>query len=120
MTQNQIKRGEVYNINLDPVKGSEEGGYRPAVIVQNDRGNETSNTTVIIPLSSKEPMIKLLHIPVDKNSGLYQDSIALVEHIRTIDKSRIGSYITALNKKTMHKIARAILYLLSLENLNAK
>ncbi len=115
MPENPVVRGEVYNVNLEPTRGSEEGGFRPAVIIQNDRGNQFSPTTVVIPLSSKDPNLKLLHIPIPEDAGLYKDSVALVEHIRTIDTSRIGSFITRLDDKTMKKIEEAILYLLDIK-----
>ena len=106
----QINRGEVYFADLDPVTGSEQGGFRPVLIIQNDIGNKHSPTTVIAAITSK-PKIKSTmptHYPISRDSGLEKDSVVLLEQLRTIDKTRLSKYVCTLNKETMKGIDHAI------------
>ena len=86
-----IKRGEIYYADLSPVVGSEQGGIRPVLIVQNDVGNRYSPTVIVAAITSKILKNKLpTHIEIDaKECGLNKDSIILLEQMRTLDKSRL-------------------------------
>ena len=98
----EIKRGEIYYIDLSSSKGSEQGGLRPCVIVQNDKGNEHAPTTIIIPLTTQTKRKLPTHANVREGTKL---SLALCEQIRTIDKSRIsGRPIGKCSPHTMEQI----------------
>ena len=90
-----IKRGDMFYADLSPVVGSEQGGIRPVVIIQNDVGNKHSPTVIAAAITSQTGKTKLpTHIPIgSQNSGLKSDSIVLTEQIRTIDKSRLKEKI---------------------------
>lgn len=103
-----MKRGQVYYADLSPVVGSEQGGIRPVVIIQNDTGNRHSPTVIIAAITSQLDKAKLpTHIRLDGN-GLQKNSIALLEQIRTIDKRRLKEKIGELNTKTMSQIDKAL------------
>ena len=106
-----IKRGELYYADLSPVVGSEQGGVRPVLIVQNDVGNKYSPTIIAAAVTSKINKAKLpTHIELPKSSyGLVKDSVILLEQIRTLDKRRLKERIGELNENTMNKVDRAIL-----------
>ncbi len=106
-----VKRGELYYADLSPVVGSEQGGVRPVLIVQNDVGNKYSPTIIAAAVTSKINKAKLpTHIELPKSSyGLMKDSVILLEQIRTLDKRRLKERIGELNENTMHKVDRAIL-----------
>ena len=108
--EKEIKRGDIYYADLDPVTGSEQGGIRPVLVIQNDVGNKHSPTVIIAPFTSKLEKPRLpTHVFIRAgNSGLSQDSIILLEHIRTIDKSRLIHYCETLDIGTIQKIDRAI------------
>lgn len=111
-----IKRGEIYFAQLNPVVGSEQGGIRPVVVVQNDIGNQYSPTTIILAITSQINKAKLpTHIELKASEyGLEKDSVILAEQIRTIDKTRLKQRIAALNEETMQKVDQALLISLSL------
>ena len=91
---NRLLRGEIYYANLNPVIGSEQGGIRPVLIVQNDIGNTYSPTIVIVPLTKQTKKSRLpIHVRIPRSCGLEGDSLALTEQLRTIDRSRLGSFI---------------------------
>lgn len=103
-----MKRGQVYYADLSPVVGSEQGGIRPVIIIQNDTGNRHSPTVIIAAITSQLDKAKLpTHIRLDGNS-LQKNSIALLEQIRTIDKRRLKEKIGELNTKTMSQIDKAL------------
>lgn len=103
-----MKRGQVYYADLSPVVGSEQGGIRPVVIIQNDTGNRHSPTVIIAAITSQLDKAKLpTHIRLDGND-LQKNSIALLEQIRTIDKKRLKEKIGELNTKTMSQIDKAL------------
>lgn len=107
--QPQCLRGEIYYATLSPSQGSEQGGNRPVLIVQNDVGNRHAPTTIIIPITSrfsKKPLPT--HIEVDTSCGLACDSIALCEQVRTIDKSRLSSRLGAVSAEVMVNIDKAL------------
>ena len=106
-----IKRGELYYADLSPVVGSEQGGVRPVLIVQNDVGNKFSPTVIAAAVTSKINKAKLpTHIELPSNEyGLNKDSVILLEQIRTLDKRRLKERIGELPSDTMSKVDRAIL-----------
>lgn len=112
----KIKRGEIYYANLCPVIGSEQGGVRPVLIIQNDIGNEKSPTTIIAPITSKPKKYMPTHVSI-ANSDLPLKSTVLLEHIRAIDKSRLSTHIGKIDRKTMEKVDRAIVASFGIEYL---
>ena len=83
-------RGDIYCANLDPVVGSEQGGIRPVIVIQNDTGNQHSPTVIIAAVTSKTMKARLpVHVRLPSEIGLEKDSIALLEQIRTLDKHRL-------------------------------
>ena len=112
----EIKRGDLYFADLSPAVGSEQNGYRPVIIIQNNVGNKYSPTVVIAAITSKpnkKPDMPT-HYPVT-GSGLETSSIALLEQIQTIDKRRLDRYIGQLNENSMKGIDRAIAISLGLK-----
>lgn len=105
----QILRGELYYADLEPVLGSEQGGERPVVILQNNKGNHYSPTVIVAPLTTKtgKPILPT-HVEVN-TEGLRSTSIVLLEQIKTIDKQRIIRYIGMVSQKDMRLIDQAIL-----------
>jgi len=105
-----IRRGEIYFAQLNPVQGSEQGGCRPVLIVQNDIGNTYSPTTIVLAITSQIDKARLpTHVTLSKNeSGLERDSIILAEQLRTIDKNRLKDKVTVLSEMQMRKIERAM------------
>ena len=105
-----IKRGDIYYADLSPVVGSEQGGTRPVLIVQNDMGNRHSPTVIAAAITSKTGKAKLpTHINLPGNSvGLTRDSVVLLEQIRTIDKRRLREHMGSLNETMMGKVDEAI------------
>jgi len=114
-----IKRGEIYFAQLNPVIGSEQGGTRPVLVIQNDVGNQYSPTTIILAITSQINKAKLpTHVELDaKSYGLERDSVILAEQIRTIDKSRLKQRIANLNEDTMKKVDQALKVSLGLEEI---
>ena len=106
-----IKRGELYYADLSPVVGSEQGGIRPVLVVQNDVGNKYSPTVIAAAVTSKINKAKLpTHIELPSNTyGLQKDSVILLEQIRTLDKRRLKERIGELNETTMSLVDNAIL-----------
>jgi len=92
MTQ-QIKRGDIYFANLNPVVGSEQGDMRPCLIVQNNIGNKHSPTVIVVPLTSSKKAFLPTHVRIIRKGGLLFDSIALTEQVRTIDRTRLDRYL---------------------------
>ncbi len=106
-----IKRGELYYADLSPVVGSEQGGIRPILIVQNDTGNKYSPTVIAAAVTSKLGKAKLpTHIEISANEfGLVKNSVILLEQIRTLDKRRLKERIGELSPGTMKKVNVALL-----------
>lgn len=105
-----IRRGDIFYADLSPVVGSEQGGTRPVLVLQNDIGNQYSPTTIIAAITSQISKAKLpTHIEVKAtNSGLEKNSVILLEQIRTIDKSRLLEKVTTLPEDLMERINQAI------------
>ena len=112
-----IKRGELYYADLSPVVGSEQGGVRPVLVVQNDVGNKYSPTVIAAAVTIKINKAKLpTHIELPSNSyGLAKDSVILLEQIRTLDKRRLKERIGELSELTMTRVDKAILISLGFE-----
>lgn len=106
----KVKRGDLYYADLSPVIGSEQGGVRPVVIVQNDVGNKYSPTVIIAAITSQVNKAKLpTHVDVSSQSyGLPKNSVVLLEQIRTIDKKRLRDKIGRFDDNIMRKIEDAI------------
>lgn len=106
----QIRRGDIFFADLSPVVGSEQGGTRPVLVLQNDIGNQYSPTTIVAAITSQISKAKLpTHVEVTaKGSGLEKDSVILLEQIRTIDKSRLKEKVTSLNDDLMNRVAQAV------------
>lgn len=105
-----IKRGDIYFANLNPVMGSEQGGVRPVLVLQNDIGNSYSPTTIIAAITSKIKKAKLpthVEIPATE-SRLDRDSVVLLEQIRTIDKRRLQEKIAHLDEETVERVNEAL------------
>ena len=105
-----IKRGDIYYADLSPVIGSEQGGLRPVLIVQNDVGNRYSPTVIAAAITSKMSKTKLpTHIDIpSQNAGLSKDSVILLEQVRTIDKQRLKEKMGHLDQSTMNHVNNAI------------
>ena len=103
-----IKRGDVYYADLSPVIGSEQGGVRPVVVVQNDKGNRYSKTIIIAPISKKMSKPPIPTHVIFSDDSLSYVSMILCEQLRTIDKQRLGQWICTIDDKTIEKINKAI------------
>lgn len=105
-----MKRGDIYYADLSPVVGSEQGGVRPVLIVQNDVGNRYSPTVIAAAITSQTEKSKLpTHIELDsKNCGLSKDSVVLLEQIRTIDKRRLREKMGTLDASSMSQVNNAL------------
>ena len=105
-----IRRGDIFYADLRPVVGSEQGGIRPVLIIQNDVGNRHSPTVIIAAITSKMNKAKLpTHIEIDAAShDIVRDSVILLEQLRTIDKSRLEEYLGKIGWELMEKVDRAL------------
>ncbi len=105
-----VKRGDIFYADLSPVVGSEQGGVRPVVIVQNDVGNRHSPTVIAAAITSRTEKTKLpTHIDVTADRfGLAKDSVILLEQVRTIDKKRLKEKMGHLEDETMERVNSAI------------
>lgn len=112
-----IKRGDIYFADLRPVVGSEQGGVRPVLIIQNDMGNRHSPTVICAAITSKMNKAKLpTHIALEMNKyDIIKDSVILLEQIRTIDKSRLREKVCHLDDEILEQINRALCISLALE-----
>ncbi len=111
-----IKRGHLFYADLSPVVGSEQGGIRPVLIIQNDIGNKYSPTVIVAAITSQINKAKLpTHIEISSNEyGLNKDSVILLEQIRTIDKKRLREKIGYLDECMMEKVNNSLLISLGL------
>lgn len=103
-----VKRGDVFYANLSPVVGSEQGGMRPVLVIQNDKGNKYSNTIIIAPISKKMSKPPIPTHVIFSDESLDYVSMILCEQLRTIDKQRLGQWICTLAEDTMLKVDQAI------------
>ena len=104
-----IKRGELYYADLSPVVGSEQGGVRPVLVVQNDIGNKYSPTVIVAAITSQINKAKIpTHIELGTTFGLSKDSVLLLEQIRTLDKQRLKEKMGSLDDSSMNMINQAL------------
>lgn len=105
-----VKRGEIYYADLSPVIGSEQGGMRPVLIVQNNIGNKHSPTVIAAAITSQKEKSKLpTHIPLQaQNCGLAKDSVVLLEQVRTLDKKRLKERMGELDLNSMTRVDNAL------------
>ena len=106
----QVRRGDIYYADLSPVIGSEQGGIRPVLIIQNDIGNRHSPTVICAAITSRMNKAKLpTHVEIDSRKyQIVKDSVILLEKIRTIDKQRLKDMVCHLDKELMNKVDEAI------------
>lgn len=110
-----IKRGQIYYADLSPVIGSEQGGLRPVLIIQNDLGNKYSPTVIAAAITSRYSKASLpTHIEICE-CGLAKDSIVLLEQLRTIDKRRLKGYMGEIGAEAMAQVNKAIMISLGVE-----
>lgn len=104
----EIKRGDVWYADLGTSNGSEQRGFRPVIIIQNDVGNHFSPTVIVAALTDNRKRYMPTHVPISKSEGIGKDSVALLEQIRTIDKSLLRKKICSLSHETMVKVNYAM------------
>ena len=107
---NSVKRGDIFYADLSPVVGSEQGGVRPVLIVQNDTGNRHSPTVIAAAITSQTGKARLpTHIELSANTyGLPEESVVLLEQIRTLDKRRLREHMGRLDEAQMQRVDNAI------------
>ena len=106
----KVKRGDIFYADLSPVVGSEQGGVRPVLVVQNDIGNKYSPTVIIAAITSQMNKVKLpTHVEVSAKFGLPKNSVVLLEQIRTIDKKRLREKVGFTDEFFMKKVDEALL-----------
>ena len=112
-----VKRGDIFYADLSPVVGSEQGGVRPVLIVQNDIGNKHSPTVICAPITSQINKAKLpTYVEIDTlKSTLVKDSVILLEQVRTIDKKRLREKICRLDEQLMYRVNHAMVVSLGLD-----
>ena len=115
-----IKRGEIYYADLSPIVGSEQGGVRPVLILQNDTGNHFSSTTIVAPITSvPKKKSQPTHIFIDYDF-LESESVVLLEQLRTIDKQRLSDYLGLISSKDLQKIEVSIAISLGMKEKEAE
>lgn len=110
IVMSNIKRGEIYYADLSPVVGSEQGGVRPVLIIQNDVGNKYSPTVIAAAITSRHDKAKLpTHIELNASQyGLAKDSVVLLEQVRTLDKQRLKERMGYLDNTSMNRVNDAL------------
>ncbi len=103
-----FRRGDIYMANLNPFRGSEQGGTRPVLVLQNDTGNFHSPTLIVTPLTTQEKKNLPTHCRLGHTKGLNEPSVALLEQIKTIDKCRITRYLGKLTEEQMLAVEQAV------------
>lgn len=114
----EINRGDIFYADLSPVVGSEQGGFRPVLVIQNDVGNKYSPTVIIAAITSQLSKAKLpTHIELEKEKyNLSKDSVVLLEQIRTLDKRRLKEKVSSIDFSTMQKVDVAVMVSLGITN----
>jgi mRNA interferase MazF len=112
-----VKRGDIFYADLSPVVGSEQGGIRPVIIIQNDVGNKYSPTVIIAAITSQINKAKLpTHVEISSEEyGLNKDSVVLLEQIRTLDKKRLKEKIGHMTDSDMEKVQNALIVSMALK-----
>ena len=105
-----MKRGDIYRASLDPVIGSEQGGVRPVLIVQNDMGNLHSPTVIVAAITTRHKKPRLpTHVPISASEcGIRHDSVVLMEQVRTLEKTRLTKYLGTVPAETMRRVDEAL------------
>ena len=112
-----IKRGEIYYADLSPVVGSEQGGVRPVLVVQNDVGNKFSPTIIVAAITSRSKANLPTHVEIlAEENGLSKNSVVLLEQLRTIDKSRLKERIGTIDKTRIPEVNEALSISLGIDN----
>ena len=105
----KIKRGQIYYADLSPVVGSEQGGYRPVLIIQNDMGNRYSPTTIAAVITTRKTKANLpTHIWLNSECGLPKESMVECEQVRTIDKKRLKNFMGQVSEEVMQEIDKGL------------
>ena len=104
----EIKRGDIYYANLSPVAGSEQGGVRPVLIIQNDKGNHYSPTVIAAAITGRKKRWMPTHVRLYRQAGLNRNSCVMLEQVRTIDRTRLVKYIGRLDDRTMQAVDTAL------------
>ena len=122
MSDFEVKRGDIFFADLSPVVGSEQGGVRPVLIIQNNIGNKFSPTVIIAAITSKISKPKMpTHIGlVAKEVGLEKDSVVLLEQLRTIDKQRLKDKVTHIDETLMQRVNNALKISVGLASIHKK
>ncbi|MFT8313773.1 MAG: type II toxin-antitoxin system PemK/MazF family toxin [Clostridium sp.] len=112
-----VKRGDIFYADLSPVVGSEQGGIRPVIIIQNDIGNKYSPTVIVAAITSQINKAKLpTHVEISSEEyGLNKDSVVLLEQIRTLDKKRLKEKIGHMTDSDMEKVDKSLLVSIALK-----
>lgn len=106
---NDIRRGDVFLADLDPIRGSEQGGTRPVLVIQNDVGNHYSPTVIVAPITSElKKHNQPTHVALPPELGLPAESMVLLEQVRTIDKSRLDTYMVSMDEDSMARVDGAL------------
>ncbi|MFC0424758.1 type II toxin-antitoxin system PemK/MazF family toxin [Lactiplantibacillus plajomi] len=110
MAAADIKRGDIFYADLSPVVGSEQGGMRPVLIVQNNVGNHYSPTVIVAAITAKVQKAKMpTHVNINAaHTGIEKNSVVLLEQVRTIDKQRLKDRVTHLDEQTMRRVDNAL------------
>ena len=105
-----VRRGDIYYADLSPVVGSEQGGVRPVLIVQNDLGNQSSPTVIVVPLTSRPKRLRQpTHVRVDPpEGGLSRPSVVLCEQVRTLEKRRLSVCLGEVTPGTLNRVDAAL------------
>ena len=114
-----MKRGDIYRADLDPVVGSEQGGIRPVVIIQNDIGNLHSPTVIVAAVTTRQKKAALpVHVRITAaESGLARDSVVLTEQVRTLEKTRLSRYMGSLSAEKLKAVEAALSVSLAMDGL---
>lgn len=115
MQKRIVKRGDIYQADLNPAIGSEQGGIRPVVVIQNNIGNQYSPTVIIAAITSKDKIKLPTHVALASVDTLKKDSVVLLEQLRTIDKIRLKEYVGTLEKDFMKSVDKALCVSLELK-----
>ena len=105
---NKINRGDIYYAALDPAIGSEQGGIRPVLIIQNNKGNTHSPTVIVAAITSKAKPKLPTHLSLEGVPNLHPKSIVLLEQVRTIDKCRLQRFVATIDRETMREIGATL------------
>lgn len=123
MKENWVyRRGDIYFANLDPVVGSEQGGTRPVIVIQNDTGNRYSPTLIVATVTTKIRKKERMptHLLIKSNPAFREASVVQLEQIRTIDKSRIDDYLGKVTSTEMAAIEKSLSISLAMEQLRKR